>query len=212
MNKKVLLIGGGGHAKVLLSILSAQGIKVHAIISPEIDKSFSLFKNVTHLKHDYEILNYSTNEVVLVNGVGSLPYNSLRASIFEEFCRHSYKFMTVKSEHAIVSDFCDLGIGVQIMPGAIINADTIIGDNTIINSGAIIEHDCKVGKNNHIAPGAILCGQSTTEADVHIGTGAVLIQGVTIRRNSVVAAGASVVRDVEKNMLCKPSSVSTTPL
>ena len=212
MNRKVLLIGGGGHAKVILSILSTQGIKIHAIISPEIDQSFSLFKNVKHLKDDSEVLNYPTNEVVLVNGVGSLPYNFLRASIFEKFCKHSYKFLTVKSEYSIVSDFCDLGMGVQIMPGAIINADAMIGDNTIINSGAIIEHDCKVGKNNHIAPGAILCGQSSTEANVHVGTGAVLIQGVTIRENSVVAAGASVVRDVEKNMLCKSPSVSTRPL
>ena len=212
MNRSVLLIGGGGHAKVLFDILSSQDFKIDAVVSPEIDQSFSLFKNVKHLKDDSAILQYNSDDVLLVNGVGSLPGNFLRASIFEKFYKHSYEFLTVKSEYSMVSNFCYLGMGVQIMPGAIINAGAKIGDNTIINSGAIIEHDCRVGKNNHIAPGAVLCGQSCTKENVHVGTGASVIQGITIEENAVVAAGTSVVRDVEKNMLCMPAPVSSRPV
>jgi len=209
MNRTILLIGGGGHAKVLFDILTSQNVKVGAVVSPVIDQSFSLFRSVKHLKDDSEVLKYHPDEVLLVNGVGSLPGNFLRASLFEKFCKHSYEFLTVKSECSIVSKFCYLGMGVQIMPGAIINIGAKIGDNTIINSGAIIEHDCKVGKNNHIAPGAVLCGQSCTKDNVHVGTGASVIQGITIGENAVVAAGTSVVRDLEKNMLYMPASVST---
>ena len=212
MSRKIFLIGGGGHAKVLFDILSDQKLNVDAVVSPEIDPSFSLFKNVKHFKDDSEVLKYDPKQVLLVNGVGSVPRNFVRKSIFEKFCDDCYEFLTVKSESSIVSSSCHLGMGVQVMPGAIINAGAWIGDNTIVNSGAIIEHDCKIGKNNHIAPGAVLCGQSCTQENVHIGTGACVIQGITIGKNAVIAAGASIARDVEKNTLCIPASVSKKPL
>lgn len=208
MSKKIFLIGGGGHAKVLFNILSNQKLVVDAVVSPEIDQSFSLVKNLKHLKDDSEVLKYDPKHVLLVNGVGSVPRNFVRKSIFEKFCNDSYEFLTIKSESSIVSNSCHLGMGVQVMPGAIINAGAWIGDNTIINSGAIIEHDCKIGKNNHIAPGAVLCGQICTKENVHVGTGASVIQGITIGKNAVIAAGASVASDVEKNTLCMPAPVS----
>jgi sialic acid synthase SpsE len=70
-----LLIGGGGHAKVLFDILISQDITIGAVVSPVIDQSFSLFTNVKHLKDDSEVLKYHPDEVLLVNGVGSLPGN-----------------------------------------------------------------------------------------------------------------------------------------
>jgi sugar O-acyltransferase (sialic acid O-acetyltransferase NeuD family) len=212
MSSKILLIGGGGHAKVLINILNNQNLIVDAIVSPEIDQNFDLFKNIKHLKSDSEVFKFDPKDVLLVNGLGSVPSNSVRNSIFEKFCKKSYQFLTIKSESSIVSNFCHLGMGVQIMPGAIINAGARIEDNTIINSGVIIEHDCIIGKSNHIAPGAVICGQACTKENVHVGTGASVIQGITIGENAVIAAGTSVVRDVEKNTLCMPASVSKRPL
>jgi len=212
MSRKIFLIGGGGHAKVLFDILNDKKLIVDAIVSPEIDQSFSLLKNVKHLKDDSEVLKYDPKQVLLVNGVGSIPRNNVRKSIFEKFCKNSYEFLTLKSESSMVSSSCYLGMGVQVMPGAIINAGAWIGDNTIVNSGAIIEHDCKIGKNNHIAPGAVLCGQSCTKENVHIGTGATVIQEITIGKNAVIAAGTSVVRDVEQNTLVMPASVTKKQL
>ena len=149
MSKKVFLIGGGGHAKTLMDIMNNQSIKVDAIVSPQLDSSYELFKNITNIDDD-KIFNYSPDEVILVNGIGSIPGNTNRASLFKKFRDHSYEFLSIKSETSIVSNHCKLGMGVQIMPGAIVNAGAIIGENTIINSGAIIEHDCIIGSNNHI--------------------------------------------------------------
>jgi sugar O-acyltransferase (sialic acid O-acetyltransferase NeuD family) len=207
MNRKALLIGGGGHAKVLLDILNGQGITIEAIISPKVDLSFSLFKNVKHFKNDDDVLRYNTDEVVLVNGVGSLPGDLTRASIFDNFQKYGYEFSTVVPKSSIVSEYCKLGMGVQIMPGAIINADARVGDNTIINSGAIIEHDCRIGSHNHIAPGAVLSGGVVTGDNVHISTGAKVIQGMKIGARAMVGAGATVSKDLgndKKLYVAKP--------
>lgn len=197
MNKKIMIIGGGGHAKVLLEILQRLQCDVYAVVAPDIDKKSRLFKDLKHYVSDAEVLNYSTDQVILVNGVGSLPGNTIRRSIFDKFSHIGYEFLTVVSDLAIVSSFSTLGMGVQIMPGAIINADTNIGANSIINSGAIVEHDCVIGKHNHIAPGAALSGGVKTGNYVHIAIGASVIQGVTIGDHALVACGASLVEDLD---------------
>lgn len=207
MNRKALLIGAGGHAKVILDILNGQGITIEAIISPKVDLSFSLFKNVKHFKNDDDVLRYNTDEVVLVNGVGSLPGDLTRASIFDYFCKLGYEFLTVKSHNARVSEFCEIGMGVQIMPGVIINASTTIGNNTIINTGAIIDHDCSIGSYNHIAPGAVLSGGVVTGNYTHVSTGAKVIQGIKIGEHALVGVGAALSKDLgsgKKLYVAKP--------
>ena len=201
-NKKIILIGGGGHAKVLLEMLRRLKTDVYAVVAPQIDLKSRLFKDSKHYVSDAAVLKYSTDEVILVNGIGSLPGNELRRKIFDKFCHSGYEFLTVVSDLAVVSSFCKLGMGVQIMPGAIINADSNIGDNSIVNSGAIVEHDCNLGHNNHIAPGAVLSGGVVTGSNVHVSTGAKIIQSISIGDHAVIGAGATLTQNIEKrNML-----------
>ena len=145
MSKKIFLIGAGGHAKTIMDIMNSQGIQVDAIVSKKSDSSYDFLKNIMNMDDD-KVFNYSPNEVFLANGIGSVPGNSARASIFKKFRDQSYEFLSIKSEASIVSNLCKIGMGVQVMPGAIVNTGAIIGENTIINSGAIIEHDCVIGK------------------------------------------------------------------
>lgn len=196
-----MVIGGGGHAKVLLEMLRRLEFDVYAVVAPQIDAKSQLFKGLKHYISDDAVLKYSTDQVVLVNGVGSLPGNIIRASIFDKFQHNGYEFLTVVSDLAIVSSYCALGMGVQVMPGAIINAETVIGNNCIINTGAIIEHDCNLGRNNHVAPGVSVSGGVICGDNVHIGTGANIIQAVTIGSGSVVAAGAVVTKNVLTNSI-----------
>ena len=211
MNKTIILIGGGGHAKVLCDMLRDQGNRIEAVFAPSIDEDFSLFHNITRISDDSKVFEYDPDEILLINGVGGLPGSSLRSSIFRRFKERSFQFLTIKSKLAFVSEHAKLGMGVQIMPGAVVNANAVIGDNSIINSGAIVEHDCRVGDNNHIAPGAVLCGESSTESNVHVGVGAAVIQGIHIGENSVVGAGTSVTRNLEANMVCRPAPIIKRP-
>jgi len=201
MVKAIYLLGGGGHASVLVDILKANGADISAICSPHIDQTKKAFSNIATINNENFLFGKNATDILLVNAVGSLPYSMLRSKIFNKFFKQGYIFAPVLSKHAIISPYATLGHGVQVMPGAIVQAGVHIGDNTIINSGAIIEHDCIIGKHNHIAPGATLSGEVCTGDDVHIGTGAIVIQSVSIGEACVIAAGAIVTRSIESEKI-----------
>ncbi len=211
MSKSVLLIGAGGHAKVLLEILLQLNCNIVGVIAPEKKSENIIFSGLKHFSNDDEIFTFDPAEILLVNGIGSLPGQTARFTIYEKLIAAGYRFMTVISPHAIVSKFAHLEEGVQVMPGAIINADAKIGANSIVNSGSIVEHDCVVGVHNHLAPGVTLSGGVITGAFVHVGTGANVIQAINIGNSVMVAAGASVTKDLTagtKLYGAKPYSVT----
>lgn len=198
VNKPVIVLGAGGHASVLVDMLRSQGVVPLALVAPTADAPRAALAGIP-LWHDEEILTHLPDEVELVNGIGSLPGNPLRATLFARYRTLGYRFASVVSAQAMVSDYAVLEEGAQVMAGAIIQAGTQIGANSIINTGAIVDHDCWIGGNNHIAPGAVLSGGVSTGDAVHIGTGAMLVQNIKIGSHTVVGAGATVIKDLAPN-------------
>ena len=201
MVKAVYILGAGGHSSVLVDSLKVNGEGVDAIFSPEQDLSRESLCDIKHFPNEDILLDQDPRHFLLVNGIGSLPGNSLRKIIFCKFSEKGYSFKQVISKHAIVSPYAILGHGVQIMAGAIVQAGAKIGNNSIINTGAIIEHDCIIGEHNHIAPGVTLSGQVITGANVHVGTGAIVIQGISFGEQSVIAAGAIITQHIENDKI-----------
>lgn len=201
------MIGAGGHAAVLAELLLAEGRQLIAVVSPEPIKTNSPLAGLERLASDDSLLtSYSPEQVELVNGVGSIPGNSLRWKLFEYFSGRSYRFASVISPYAILSKYLKLEEGVQIMAGVIVQTSVSIGKNSIINTGAIVEHDCVIGPHNHIAPGVTLSGGVCTERNVHIGTGASVIQGIRVAEYAVVGAGTTIARDVLKKQVIIPAA------
>lgn len=199
MNKPVLLLGAGGHASVVMDILRQLNCTVVGVVAKDQPKALGVFAGITWYSSDEDVLSFGKDEVLLVNAIGSLPGQEVRFKVHQKFKQLGYRFMTVVSPKAIVSDYSLLSEGVQVMPGCIVNVNASIGEGTIINSGAIIEHDCVIGKHNHIAPGAVLSGAVVTDDYVHIATGARVIQGIHIGERALVGAGATVNKDLESN-------------
>lgn len=200
MNKPLIVLGAGGHASVLVDMLRSQGVVPIALVAPAAGTLRAALADIPFW-HDEKILTYHPDKVVLVNGIGSLPGNPLRATLFARYRALGYRFASVVSAQAMVSDYAVLEEGAQVMAGAIIQAGTQIGANSIINSGAIVDHDCRLGDDNHIAPGAVLSGGVVTGERVHIGTGAAVIQNIKIGSHTVVGAGATVVKDLANNQV-----------
>lgn len=190
MTKPVILLGSGGHAKVLAAMLKKLTCPVLGVTGPALVEGGEVF-GFPALGGDQAILKFSPDDIELVNGLGSLPRDKgLRQKLFEEFHSHGYRFKTLVDPSAVLAADVQLGEGVQVMAGVIIQAGTLIANNVIVNSGAIVEHDCSIGCHNHIAPGAVLCGAVVTGDNVHIGSGAVVIQGCTIGAGSIIGAGS----------------------
>ncbi|MDA9300074.1 hypothetical protein N9Q00_00445 [Amylibacter sp.] len=188
---KIYLLGAGGHAAVLMDIMKHNKIYVSCIYSPSLDLNRRIFHGVRHSPHEDEILTFNTENVLLVNGIGLLPENSLRLELNEKFKSRGFKFLSVIAQSAEISPYAILGEGVQILNGSVVQAGSIICDDTILNSRSLIEHDCHIGPMNHIAPSATLCGSVTTGANVFVGSGAVVLpnskiqSGFTVKANSL---------------------------
>jgi sugar O-acyltransferase (sialic acid O-acetyltransferase NeuD family) len=207
MNEGVLLLGAGGHASVLLEILIEQKINIIGYVSPIAAANQKLFLNLHWFKNDEDILQFDNSMIKLVNGIGSLPGNTIRADLYRKYKNLGYSFETLISKKADVSEYACLEEGVQVMRGAIVQTGASIGYNSVVNTGAIIDHDCSIGSNNHIAPGATISGQVTSSSNVHFGTGSSVIQSIDINENAVIGAGATITKNVDKNTTCFPARI-----
>jgi len=194
MSLPVLIIGAGGHARVLIEALAKSGTVMLGCVAKKAPALGSL--SIPFLGDDEALCRHSPSSIVLVNGIGSIAWSDLRRDIFLRFKEKGYRFGTVTHPSAILPSECVLGEGVQVMAGAILQPGCRIGENVIINTGAVIDHDCRIGPHVHIAPGALLSGDVTVGEGAHVGTGARVIQGVKIGAGALVGAGAAVVRDL----------------
>jgi sugar O-acyltransferase (sialic acid O-acetyltransferase NeuD family) len=190
----LVIIGAGGHAKVLASALRRAGTPALACVDARPEAVGGLVLDVPVLGDDAWLQRtYPPNDALLVNGIGGTGSTAARRAVFERFKALGYGFATVIDPSAIVCDEVRLGEGAQILAGAAIQPGTEIGDNSIINTRAAVDHDCRIGAHVHIAPGATLSGGVVVEDGAHVGTGATIIQSVRVGAGGIIGAGAVLV-------------------
>jgi sugar O-acyltransferase (sialic acid O-acetyltransferase NeuD family) len=195
MSFPIILIGSGGHAKVLAAALLATSVEVLGLtdINPQRWGSFVCGFKV--LGDDGILLQYSPRTVCLANGIGAMGLPVERRRVYEKYKALGFTFSSIVHPSAVISSEVELSEGVQVMAGAVIQPGVRIGENSIVNTGATVDHDCEIGPHVHLAPGVALCGGVRVGAGTHIGAGATVIQNVQIGSDSVVGAGAVVLKD-----------------
>ncbi len=194
----VVVIGAGGHARVLIEALQLAGRSILGAIDPALP-SGSMSGGIKVLGGDETLEHLNPVDVVLVNGIGGTQTTAPRDAIYRRWRGKGFHFATVVHPSAVISPSATLGEGAQVMAGCVIQSGASIGANSIINTRASVDHDCKVGETVHVAPGVTLSGSVNVGDGSHIGTGAAVIQGVSIGRNTLIAAGSVVYRDVPDN-------------
>ena len=206
LKQPLILFGAGGHAKVLLSLIQAAGFNVLGVCAPElVHQGIDCWRGlpVLNIKDD-NLKAFFPNQVALVNGVG---HQVRRQQLFEQFKAQGYHFPVLIHSHAYVDPSAILNEGVQVMAGAVIQADACIGNNVIINTRASVDHDCVIGDHVHIAPGAVLCGDVHVCQGAFIGSGATVAHGIKVSERATAGAGVSVVRDLPSGCIILPASI-----
>jgi len=199
--KKIILIGGGGHCKVVLSILKKiKNFGIAGIVDNY--KAESFISGIKTIGTDDDLRDiYKSGVHYALITVGSIKDNTKRYKLFNMAREIGYKFPVIISPEAIVDESIKIGEGTVVMLGSIINIGSSIGKNCIINTGAIIEHDCKIGDYCHIAPGVHISGAVNIGELSFIGIGTTIIQGITIGKNVTIGAGSVVVKDIPDNVI-----------
>jgi UDP-perosamine 4-acetyltransferase len=200
MDLPIILIGSGGHAKVLAATLLASLREVIGLTDLNPNRWSSFVCGLKILGDDSILLQYPPHAVCLANGLGSVGSSlERRRRVYEKYKVLGYEFCTIIHPSAIISEEVQLSEGVQVMAGAIIQPGCRIGENSIINTRASVDHDCEIGAHVHLAPGVTLCGGVRVGVGTHIGAGASVIQNVQIGRENVIGAGSVVLKDLENH-------------
>lgn len=210
MSEPVIVIGGGGHAVVVIDTLRLVGSEILGVCDPALTPGSDSVCGVPVIGDDEAIMARPVGDVRLANAVGSTRSTAARAEIFKRFRSQGYRFLTILHPSATLASRIALGEGVQVMAGAVVQPGVSLGDNVLINTSASVDHDCRLADHVHIAPGATLSGGVVLEEGVHVGTGAAVIQSVRIGRGGLIAAGAIVTGDVPESAIVRPPQALVT--
>jgi UDP-perosamine 4-acetyltransferase len=190
--KNVVLLGSGGHAKVIIDILKTSD-------------SFKLVGCTTagNLKEiiglpilgDDSILPelYKKGTKYAFIAIGDNRVRDERANYVKEI---GFELINAISPFTYISKSAKLGTGIAVMAGAIIHTDAVIQDNVIVNTGSTIDHDCIIEESCHIAPGCNIAGNVRIGKGSFLGIGCKVVPKVSIGEWATVGSGAVVTKDL----------------
>jgi sugar O-acyltransferase (sialic acid O-acetyltransferase NeuD family) len=193
-----ILLGCGGHAKVLLEIAQLSGYPVPvAVLDADPLLWGTQLEGVPVAGGDDRMKDLLLQGIShFVVGLGGVKDNRPRQRLYEMAVSTGFVPLTLTHPSAVFSKTACSGPGLQQLPLSVVNAGVRLGVNVLINSGTIVEHDCLVGDHVHVASGARIASTVEIGIGVHIGIGAVIKQCLRIGDYAVVGAGAVVVEDV----------------
>ena len=196
MTAPVIILGAGGHARVVADALVRSGRTILGCTVPDVEPGRPMHGIGPVVGDDAAVLSKPHPGVVLVNGVGSVERPIGHQELYDRFKAAGFTFADVIDPWAHVASRVTVSEGAQILAGAIVQPDCQIGCNAIVNTGARIDHDCDIGNHVHLAPGSVLSGNVTIGDGSHVGTASCIVQGVTVGAGCLIGAGAVVLRDV----------------
>ncbi len=195
--KPLIVLGAGGHARVLVSTLKQLGRRILGVTCTSPFRYDDLFE-VPIIGGDDKIEKWSPEEIELVNGIGMTKAGqSARHTSASRLRSLGYRFSQVIDPSACIAPEVLVGEGVQVMAGAIIQPGASIGRDSIVNTGAQVDHDCVVGEGSHLCPGSILAGNVQIGKESVVGSGAVIIPGIETDDRRMIRAGSIVTSNVD---------------
>lgn len=192
MRSSIIVIGAGGHAKVVVEILRATGHHVEYCVGLEGSSSRCLDVPVLY-GNDHLLALRKDGYALAFPAIGS---NFAREEVGKYALAIGFELVNAISPNSVISSSTIVGRGVAIMSGAVLNAESRVDDLAIVNTGATIDHDTHVSYGAHIAPQVALAGNVRIGRRALLGIGCVAIPGVCVGDDAVVGAGSVVISDV----------------
>lgn len=181
-----ILVGAGGHARVIVDVLLARGEDVAGMLGSGRD-----YRGVPAL--DRELDSYPPVTIRVHVAIGA---NATRQRLGTDALLRGFDLPPIVSIAALVSPSASIDDGTVVMDRAVLHADAQVGAFSIVNTAAVVEHDDVIGRGVHIGPGSTLAGTVTVGDGTFLGAGTIAIPGVTIGAGAMVGAGSVVVSDI----------------
>lgn len=193
--KKIIVLGGGGHAKVVAgTLLRLPEYEVIGFLDDAVERA-SLLETRKLGKMFPVPQNLETTLLAL--GIGHVGKTAFRNKLIKEYEEAGYTFETVVAPSAIINHGVTLGKGVFISDMVTLHPEVIIDDYAIISNSTCINHECRIGRNTHICPGVMISGNVVIGSDSLLGTGSSAIHGITIGNECIISAGHTVIKNLK---------------
>jgi sugar O-acyltransferase (sialic acid O-acetyltransferase NeuD family) len=193
---RLVLIGGGGHARSCIDAIgSTGGIEIVGILErPRFVGTRVL--GIPVIGTDEEIPALVKDGMAFLIAVGQIETPEPRQRLFSRLKGLGARLPAIVAPTAHVSPHAWVGEGSIVMNMAVVGPLANIGANCIVNSRALVEHDVEVGDHCHISTGALINGSCRIGNGVFVGSGAVVRDGVSIGEGTFIPMGTLVTRDV----------------
>ncbi len=193
--KPIIVIGAGGHAKVVVSTLLDSGVCMVSLFDDDIRKYDKKLLGIP-VKGSIDKALINPDQSLFILGIGD---NKTRLALARRF--EGVAWFSAIHPGAFVHPSSKIGKGAVIFAGAIVQPDSVIGDHCIINSGALVDHECTIEHYAHIGPGANLAGGVKVGSGAFLGIGCSVTPGVSIGSWATIGAGSVVISDIPPNAI-----------
>jgi UDP-perosamine 4-acetyltransferase len=191
----VVIVGAGGHGKVVLDILREAGVhNVVGFIDADASLAGTEVNGVAVFGPPNQLPKLKAKKVK--GAVIAIGDNRTRRTYAQMLVEQGFELISAIHPRASVSKTAMIGKNVVIAAGAIVCADARLADSVIVNTAAVVDHECEVGEAAHICPTAALAGRVRIGTEAFVGIGAKVIPCISIGANAIVGAGAVVIGDV----------------
>ncbi len=190
MNKKIILIGAGGHGRVAADIAKKNGYSEIAFLDD--NKTTTQYAEYAVLGKTDTAKEYPDCDFVV-----SIGDAIVRQKLQEQLEQEYLSVISLIHPDAVIADDVEIGRGTVIMAGAVVNPGARIGCGCIINTCSSVDHDCFIEDYVHVSVGAHVAGMVHIGARTWIGTGVTVSNNVSICEDCMIGAGAVVIKNIE---------------
>ena len=189
---RVIVIGGGGHSKVVIDIIKNNGYEASEI--EILDDNLDIGSEILSCKVVGKVkdaLKYN-KDTKFVIAIGN---NEVREKISKEY---KLDYTTFIHPSAVIGEDVNIDKGSVIMGGSVINSGTKIGKHSIINTSSTIDHDSNIGDFVHLSPGVHMGGTVNVGNRTWIGVATSVKNNISIGKDIIIGVGSVVINNVKE--------------
>ena len=200
--RKILIFGTGGHAKVILDIISnEQKYEIAGFIDNELDEGQEILNHKV-LGADKDLISLIKKNSIF-GGVIAVGNNYSRENISQKInnlCK-DFNFINCIHSQAQIAMDVSIGVGNVLMAGSVINTSTSIGNHCIVNTNSSLDHDNTILDFSSIAPNSATGGNVKIGKLSALGIGSTILPGISVGPNSIIGAGSLVLEDIPSDSI-----------
>ena len=204
MENKLIIIGAGGHAGVVIDAAERQGFyNIYGLLddTKAVDSYVHGYRILGGIPKLFELSQYERDKRDKYTYFIAIGDNYSRFKLYMRFHELKLKYATIIHPSAKIGSRVYLDAGVVVMAGATVNTGSKIEKQVILNTQSSVDHDTLIEEFASMAPASATGGNVIVGRGTAICMGAMILNGVIVGSNSVIGAGSIVTVDQPDNVV-----------